>query len=275
MKDMLQRRATTHTSQKHLPGSSSSSSSASVGSSSSGSGGSGSGSSGSGSGGSGSSGSSSGGSGGGVWQTVPSSNVSPTDDHPSNQHQSNPHQSNPDQPNPAQPQPQPPPVSYPNTDAVSNTLAIAKSLTMTLLPQAQVAPLPSPPLPSQPQLQPPSPPQQQLSVQLPKKTEITEITEEIKENGGIEKNKKTEPLLYLAPDDDLISPLILPEEEVIPFATMAISEFSADLPPVVTIFSAPNYCDRYENKAAILRIDVTLEAFRVIQVDTHTLLIFY
>jgi diadenosine tetraphosphatase ApaH/serine/threonine PP2A family protein phosphatase len=40
-----------------------------------------------------------------------------------------------------------------------------------------------------------------------------------------------------------------------------------DLPPVVTIFSAPNYCDRYENKAAILRIDMALEAFRVIQYD--------
>jgi diadenosine tetraphosphatase ApaH/serine/threonine PP2A family protein phosphatase len=41
----------------------------------------------------------------------------------------------------------------------------------------------------------------------------------------------------------------------------------SDFPPLITIFSAPNYCDRYENKAAILRIDIALDGFRVIQYD--------
>lgn len=40
-----------------------------------------------------------------------------------------------------------------------------------------------------------------------------------------------------------------------------------DFPPVITIFSAPNYCDRYGNKAAILHIDSALDGFRVIQYD--------
>eukprot|EP01038_Epipyxis_sp_PR26KG_P004916 gene4916-6879_t len=40
-----------------------------------------------------------------------------------------------------------------------------------------------------------------------------------------------------------------------------------DFPPVITIFSAPNYCDRYQNKGAILFIDAALDNFRVIQYD--------
>jgi diadenosine tetraphosphatase ApaH/serine/threonine PP2A family protein phosphatase len=40
-----------------------------------------------------------------------------------------------------------------------------------------------------------------------------------------------------------------------------------DFPPLITIFSAPNYCDRYENKGAILKIDMALDDFRIIQYD--------
>lgn len=47
----------------------------------------------------------------------------------------------------------------------------------------------------------------------------------------------------------------------VPFST------SNPIPPMITIFSAPNYCDRYENKGAILLIDKDLEGFRVIQYD--------
>ena len=47
----------------------------------------------------------------------------------------------------------------------------------------------------------------------------------------------------------------------VPFST------SHPIPPMITIFSAPNYCDRYENKGAILLIDKDLEGFRVIQYD--------
>lgn len=32
----------------------------------------------------------------------------------------------------------------------------------------------------------------------------------------------------------------------------------AEFPAVITIFSAPNYCDVYNNKAAVLRFEVTL-----------------
>jgi hypothetical protein len=39
------------------------------------------------------------------------------------------------------------------------------------------------------------------------------------------------------------------------------------IPPLLTIFSAPNYCDRYENKGAVLLIDKELDGFRVIQYD--------
>lgn len=40
-----------------------------------------------------------------------------------------------------------------------------------------------------------------------------------------------------------------------------------DFPPVITIFSAPNYCDRYGNKGAVLRIGPALDELRVIQYD--------
>jgi len=42
---------------------------------------------------------------------------------------------------------------------------------------------------------------------------------------------------------------------------------SDDIPTVITVFSAPNYCDRYANKGAILRIDTTIEELRVLQYD--------
>ena len=32
------------------------------------------------------------------------------------------------------------------------------------------------------------------------------------------------------------------------------------------LYTAPNYCDRYNNKAAILRIDIGLDGFHAIQV---------
>lgn len=41
-----------------------------------------------------------------------------------------------------------------------------------------------------------------------------------------------------------------------------------DLPPVITVFSAPNYCDRYGNKAAILHIDPALDRLRIIQYES-------
>lgn len=36
-------------------------------------------------------------------------------------------------------------------------------------------------------------------------------------------------------------------------------------PPVITVFSAPNYCDRYENKGAVLRVDSALQGFEFVQ----------
>lgn len=52
------------------------------------------------------------------------------------------------------------------------------------------------------------------------------------------------------------------------FSTISSTDNNFDLPPLITIFSAPNYCDRYENKAAILRIDMALDDFRIIQYDS-------
>jgi diadenosine tetraphosphatase ApaH/serine/threonine PP2A family protein phosphatase len=43
--------------------------------------------------------------------------------------------------------------------------------------------------------------------------------------------------------------------------------FKYQIPPMLTIFSAPNYCDRYENKGAILLIDKELDGFRLIQYE--------
>ncbi|CAM9254970.1 unnamed protein product, partial [Ectocarpus fasciculatus] len=39
------------------------------------------------------------------------------------------------------------------------------------------------------------------------------------------------------------------------------------LPLVITVFSAPNYCDRYENKAAILTLGRALDEFQFVQYD--------
>lgn len=46
-----------------------------------------------------------------------------------------------------------------------------------------------------------------------------------------------------------------------------ISIGDASFPPLLTIFSAPNYCDKYQNKAAILRISCDLDGFHAIQYD--------
>lgn len=48
-------------------------------------------------------------------------------------------------------------------------------------------------------------------------------------------------------------------------STVQVGE--TDFPPLLTIFSAPNYCDRYQNKAAILKIDIGLDGFHAIQYD--------
>ena len=41
------------------------------------------------------------------------------------------------------------------------------------------------------------------------------------------------------------------------------------IPPVITVFSAPNYCDLYYNRAAILRFDASKYFFRQIDWSDH------
>ena len=38
----------------------------------------------------------------------------------------------------------------------------------------------------------------------------------------------------------------------------------SDFPLVITIFSAPNYCDVYNNKGAIIKFEVNFIAFYII-----------
>ena len=37
-------------------------------------------------------------------------------------------------------------------------------------------------------------------------------------------------------------------------STSSSSDLVETFPPVITVFSAPNYCDKYDNKAALLHI---------------------
>ena len=48
---------------------------------------------------------------------------------------------------------------------------------------------------------------------------------------------------------------------------IAYSEMGKCLPLVITVFSAPNYCDRYENKAAFLTLGRALNEFQFVQYD--------
>lgn len=47
----------------------------------------------------------------------------------------------------------------------------------------------------------------------------------------------------------------------------AVKYIEGDFPPLITIFSAPHYCDRYDNRGAILKIDMALDGFKIIQYD--------
>jgi serine/threonine-protein phosphatase 2B catalytic subunit len=38
---------------------------------------------------------------------------------------------------------------------------------------------------------------------------------------------------------------------------MHVWDKTLEIPTVITIFSAPNYCDCYNNKAAIIKVDVS------------------
>ena len=66
-----------------------------------------------------------------------------------------------------------------------------------------------------------------------------------------------------AANGDRVRDLILSRQET------STDEYSIsnDFPPLLTIFSAPNYCDKHNNKGAILRIGQDLEDFHVIQYD--------
>lgn len=42
---------------------------------------------------------------------------------------------------------------------------------------------------------------------------------------------------------------------------------NSDFPSVITIFSAPNYCDVYNNKGAVIKFEVNIFSFWLIDLN--------